>query len=314
MSTRLKIVVSRVQVPVSPFRLQKPHFIPDYRAGAEWVLSSADHGRLAHPVSKPVSIECIEVNPGGAGVGPPVLFVHGVGHAAWCWRPWQDGLAARGIRSVAMSLRGHGTSGGRLRGATLGAYVADVVSTAESLGAAPVLVGHSMGGIIVQRAVHRTPASGLVLLAPGPAHNGVPFALRFARSHPTSFLQVLAGRAIPFERRDLLSDDVPATDAAAIMAKIAGESALAQYQITMPRRPPRRASCPRLLLGTPDDRVIPVAEIERCAVLQETPVRWFSGLGHDVMLEPRGSDALGMLAQWILELPEAVGPSSRRIP
>jgi pimeloyl-ACP methyl ester carboxylesterase len=264
-------------------------------------------------VAKSVSLELIEVNPDGAAVGPSVLFVHGVRHAAWCWKAWQDGLADRGIRSVAVSLRGHGASEGRLRGATLGAYVTDVVAAADKLGAAPVLVGHSMGGILVQRAVHRTPACGLVLLAPGPAHNGVPFALRFARSHPVAFLQVLAGRSLPFERGDLVSDEVPVADAEAIMARIGLESALAQYQITMPRRAPRRAPCPRLLLSTPDDRVVPVADIERCAVLQETPARWFQGLGHDIMLEPRGRDALELLAQWILQLPDAVPPASSRI-
>ena len=62
----------------------------------------------------------------------PILFVHGLGHGAWCWEPWMDATAAAGYPSFAVSLRGHGASPGRLRTALLSHYVEDVVTTAAA--------------------------------------------------------------------------------------------------------------------------------------------------------------------------------------
>ena len=46
----------------------------------------------------------------------PLLFVHGAWHGAWCWDEHFLGYCARrGYAAVALSLRGHGGSGGRGR-------------------------------------------------------------------------------------------------------------------------------------------------------------------------------------------------------
>ncbi len=253
-----------------------------------------------------VRCEIVHAGPERDDGRPPLLFVHGVRHAAWCWERWQAGLAERGWRSAAVSLRGHGGSDGSLRGATLRAYVDDVVAAAEGLGSAPVLVGHSMGGILVQRAVHRTPARGLALVAPAPAHSGLGFALTAARRNPRAILPVFLGRPIGFTRRDLLSDGVPDAEADAVVARLGGESALAQFQITAQRRPPPRAGCPVLVLATPDDRIIPPAYVARTAGFQGVPVNWYPGLQHDVILEPGGDTALAALGDWLDR--EVLGP------
>src|SRR5205085_6494592 len=86
---------------------------------------------------------------------PPLLFVHGLGHGAWCWEHWLDAAADAGYPAYAVSLRGHGGSSGGLRTARLSGYVDDVVATAESLPRPPVLVGHSMGGLVVMQALAR---------------------------------------------------------------------------------------------------------------------------------------------------------------
>jgi len=58
-------------------------------------------------------LEILEHLPAGPTRKPPLLFVHGGYCDAWCWEPYfLPWFAARGYPSYALSLRGHGGSGG----------------------------------------------------------------------------------------------------------------------------------------------------------------------------------------------------------
>ena len=67
---------------------------------------------------------------------PPLLFVHGSAHGAWCWAEhFLDYFADQGFSAYALSLRGHGASGGRkrLRWASIADYVDDVARVAADV-------------------------------------------------------------------------------------------------------------------------------------------------------------------------------------
>lgn len=90
---------------------------------------------------------------------PPLLFVHGSGHAAWCWAEnFMQHASARGFDSAAVSLRGRGGSGpppeGAKAGGTLESHAEDVAAVAEALVRdgmrPPIVVGHSFGGMVVE--------------------------------------------------------------------------------------------------------------------------------------------------------------------
>jgi pimeloyl-ACP methyl ester carboxylesterase len=105
----------------------------------------------------------------------PLLFVHGAWHAAWCWdEHFLDFFAEKGYRALAVSLRGHGNSPTLkpLRSCSIAQYVDDVASVAGSLPTRPVVIGHSMGGCVVQKYLesHQAPAGVLPCLR-SPAGN-----------------------------------------------------------------------------------------------------------------------------------------------
>ena len=87
----------------------------------------------------------------------PIVFLHGVGGSARSFAPQIASFAARGYQPVALDLLGYG---GRtpVDTITFDALAADVeASIAKSVLEKPVLVGHSMGGMVVQTLLRRRP-------------------------------------------------------------------------------------------------------------------------------------------------------------
>jgi len=121
----------------------------------------------------------------------PVLFVHGMSHAAWCWAEYfLPYFAQHGYVSHALSLRSHGGSEGRerLRWTSLDEYVSDVAQVVSRMGLPPVLVGHSMGGMIVQKYLESSNVPAAVLMASAPPHGLAHATLRVALRHPLAFI------------------------------------------------------------------------------------------------------------------------------
>lgn len=94
-----------------------------------------------------------------------IALLHGAWHGVWTWdNGFVDRLVDGGFEVLALSLRGHGNSGGSARFASLGKYLSDLSSVVEDLDRSPVVVGHSMGGLITQRLIAKQPVAGAVLM------------------------------------------------------------------------------------------------------------------------------------------------------
>lgn len=85
------------------------------------------------------------------------VLIHGGGHGGWCWRPCANVLRARGHEVYAPTLTGFGDRA-HLPAADFGTFITDVVSLVrmEDLDEV-VLVGHSMGGVVVPRVAEAIP-------------------------------------------------------------------------------------------------------------------------------------------------------------
>jgi pimeloyl-ACP methyl ester carboxylesterase len=141
------------------------------------VRAAVQRSTHAAPDGSGVQLEVLRCAPASAAARPPLLFVHGSFHAAWCWAEhWLPHFANAGSDAYALSLRGQGGSGARPgvgAAGTLEEHAADVASLARALpGGPPVLVGHSFGGLVVQQCVSARadapPVAGVALLCSVP--------------------------------------------------------------------------------------------------------------------------------------------------
>ena len=77
-----------------------------------------------------------------------VILIHGIGTRSDGWLPIIPALSAS-FRVITMDLRGHGRSGQPSSGYRHSDYAADLQAVIEDLSvAAPLLMGHSLGGIV----------------------------------------------------------------------------------------------------------------------------------------------------------------------
>src|SRR3954469_19452908 len=83
------------------------------------------------------------------------VLVHGGGHGGWCWQRVARLLRAEGHEVHTPTLTGFGDRS-HLDAADFGAFVDDVASLIELEDLRDiVLVGHSMGGVVVPRVAER---------------------------------------------------------------------------------------------------------------------------------------------------------------
>ena len=101
-----------------------------------------------------------------------VVLVHGAWSGAWAWDDWVAPLAAAGHAVHVLDLPGHGDHEvPPSNSLSLRDYVDAVQDLVGGLSAAPVVVGHSMGGAVTQLLLSRDDAptlAGVVLLASVP--------------------------------------------------------------------------------------------------------------------------------------------------
>ncbi|MEZ0365436.1 alpha/beta hydrolase [Mycobacterium sp. pUA109] len=240
----------------------------------------------------------------------PLLFVHGSWHGAWCWDDhFLDFFAGNGYRALAVSLRGHGESPlpGRLRSCSCTDYVNDVRAVAESLPAHPVLIGHSMGGYVVQKYLESRAAPAGVLLGSMSTRGIQRLMLRLATRHPWLVARsLIAGKSVacvntPARARELLfSAGVPGADVVRHVARLREESqrVLLDGMVFNVSRPARVAT-PLLVLGGEHDRCFTPKDVNALACSYRTEAEIFPAMGHDMMLEPGWEAVAERIHAWL---------------
>jgi pimeloyl-ACP methyl ester carboxylesterase len=148
--------------------------VTDLRGGARRTATDPDVVRADLALPSSVQVDGVEIRYGVSGeAGRDLVLVHGHGaHHLW-WHAVAP-LLEQNWRVIQLDLSGHGDSGHRPV-YTPWSWAADVHAVVDAVGARrPVLVGHSLGGMITLAAAVARPGrvGGLVLVdaAPRPPH------------------------------------------------------------------------------------------------------------------------------------------------
>ncbi len=260
-----------------------------------------------------MQLETLYAAPTDPNDKPPILLVHGAWHGAWCWQGnFLEHFAARGFETHALSLRGHGKSEGAesLHQTSYADYVADVAQVAEGFSRPPILIGHSMGGYVVQKYLESYGVAGAILLASVPVSGTLGFNLRVLRRWPSKWFKVnLSRTAYPLMEEPahaqhwLFSDQISGREMAVFHPKLQDESfriSLDMLALNLPR--PKKVSAPLAVIGAELDTIFPPKQIYKTAAAYGVEAKIFPAMPHNMMSMPGWQGVADWIEDWIERL------------
>lgn len=256
-------------------------------------------------------LEVLCHSPSGPAQPTPLLFVHGAYVAAWCWDeyflPW---FAERGWSAYAVSLSGHGNSRHRehLDSYSLDSYVRDVAEVAARLPAPPVLIGHSMGGMVVQKYLEQYDAPAAVLMSSVPPQGLMSSAIGMMFNRPNllgDLNRIMSGHDVDINslREALFYQPVAEHDLRRYYQLSQPESHRAIWDMTLFNlpQPGRMHQVPMLILGSTHDALIPPDQVRLTATTYGRQAEIFDEMGHGLMLDRGWDKVAGRVADWLQE-------------
>lgn len=242
----------------------------------------------------------------------PILMQHGMWHGAWCWKLWQEIFAREGWETHAFSLPGHGGSPVQrpVPLCTLDYYLGFLKAEVERFPEKPVLLGHSMGGALLQWYLKyvgdNLPA--VILVAPWVSHNAFRESFHFFVQHdPVGVLSVaLTWSTSGFVRNPRLIQKLLLTEGAVVTPediynRIGPESALVVFQHNPPFwQPPEDIHTPMLWIAPMQDALISEKSQRKSAAYYKADYVRIKNTGHDLMVEKKYAEIAEVIQKWLL--------------
>lgn len=236
---------------------------------------------------------------------PPILLVHGMFGGAWYFERYQRFFAKRGYVSHALNLRGHHDSRpvddlGRV---SLADYVEDARTVARDLGR-PIVIGHSMGGLIAQKLAEADAVAAAVLVAAAPPRwitPATPLLLRKQLKHAWRILRQQSVSGAPEDHLELSLNRMPPDEAVVALSRLVPESGRAALQLSLSTVEvrERKVRCPMLGVVGLDDRFIVPRVMRSIARKYDMRLVELPGYAHFIITEPGWERPAGIIADWL---------------
>lgn len=247
-----------------------------------------------------------------------IMMIHGMWCGDWVWQNYKSFFESKGYQCITPVLRHHARYAGDILSNPIGTtslldYAQDLENEIYKLDQKPVIMGHSMGGLIAQILGSRGLAKALVLLTPA-SPSGI-VALR--PSVVRSFWSIMTRPG--FWRKPMkqtfqeavysMMHLLPPEEQREVYERLVPESGRAGFEIGFwlidPRQAARvdssRVTCPTLVVSGAQDKITPASVVRKiadkyrgAATLKEYPDH-----AHWVMSEPGWDEIASYCSNWL---------------
>jgi pimeloyl-ACP methyl ester carboxylesterase len=261
-----------------------------------------------------------------------IILIHGTWGSGESWGPFADELRRLGLRVHTPTLRHHGTPqdddvwelAERVRRVSLTDYVDDLQREVEQMETAPIILGHSLGGLIAQLLAARVECAGLILLSTAPSRGMFalyPSMLRLWGPHAPTWLLSRPMFPVPLQTfRKRIANVHSDEDTARRHRTQCAESGRAYRQMCLWFLDPTKASqidpeaiqAPVLVVGGTEDRCVDPRVAKSTARLlgSQAQLRMMRGADHEMASEKHMPETLRLIAEWGAE--HGLLPSARK--
>jgi len=239
---------------------------------------------------------------------PPLLLIPGAYQGAWAFEDnFGPYFAERGYETFSMSLRGHGASGGatNVDSARFDDYVDDVLTIISALPSPPILIGHSLGGLLAQRVAKRTSVPGVVLLATPTPRSMRQGAFRLIASFPLAMMKfVLTGNPDHVYRdeavvRGLLFGGARGPGIDKALTRILREPESTKLIADVQSIELQPVDVPVLVIGGDADIGVPVEALQEAAERHQGIKKTLTGAAHQFFMMPGWEQAADSINGWL---------------
>ncbi len=231
-----------------------------------------------------------------------ILFVHGMCHGSWCWNAFISYFESKGYQCQALTLEGHlegnEQSIGHVR---LSDYDRNMKEAIDAIDDTPILIGHSMGGMVVQRYLRYGQCQKVVLMASVPPQGALAASMRVIKKYPGSIKYLLKGDLLGFARTfDYLffGNNLTEKRRVTFREKLCSESFMAYLQLLFPLGK-TKFSGEMLVIGGEEDQIFTSQEMEQTARKYGADLDIIAGAAHDLMLDTNWKDTAAVIDRWL---------------
>jgi len=245
-----------------------------------------------------------------------IFMIHGMWGTGEVWSNFKPFFEAQGYKVITPTLRYHEEKYHAVAPAELGTvslldYAADLEAQIRALDEKPIIMGHSMGGLLAQILASRGLAEKLVLLTPAPPAG----ILALQPSSTRTFLSVLTKwqfwrkpMRITFnEAKYGILALIPQAQQHTTYAGYSFESGRAAWEIAFWIADMKKASsvderkvtCPILAIAGGQDRIVPEAVVRQVAAKYHATYKVYPDHAHSVLHENGWQEIAGYVNDWL---------------
>ena len=228
-----------------------------------------------------------------------IIFVHGMCHGAWCWEeqfiPYFEKL---GYNCIRFNLPGHEEEGSIKRiSYSLSDYVQALRIEVEKLDEPPIIIGHSMGGMVLQHFLKNGSCKKVVLMSSVPPSGALLASIRVIFRFPLVIPYLLRRNLVGAFKKypHLMLNKAILT--ARYAHRMCAESFSAYLGLLIPIS--HNTSIPILVIGGSKDGLISFREFESTAKHYNAKLAIIEGGSHDLMLDEDYEKSALAIANWI---------------
>jgi len=260
-----------------------------------------------------------------------IVMIHGMCNAAWVWENYKKFFEQKGYRCVTPTLRFHdmdpnGTPNPQLGTTSLLDYAEDLEREIRKLDTMPILMGHSMGGLLAQILGSRGLAKALILLIPAPPHGIMalkPSVIKSFWSSLTTWgfwkkpMRQTFDQAVYSTMHLLTAEEQKGT-----FDKFVYESGRAGSEIAFwlfdskgaAKVDESKVTCPVLVIAGTEDRITPASVVQKVANKYKdvSTYKEFPNHAHWVIGEPGWQEIAEYASDWLNKALNEIGVSNGR--